>query len=266
LRPIKKKIGALLLGADFNEDGLSVEVDWRYEMVVDYLRLSHSYKAVLLTMQGKQSPYPLPSDFAVVEGVVKDFQDVYNLNDGDWWFNVAKELFGIRAPATQVELVGRLAAENSEVTSKWQGNDTLVVNIPVTMKPSKALRQLQELISAQRLPEPLPLEVAPKYTISNKRFHEQSMNLGVLALRKYEQGMKLREIGEFMSKYREGYFEDTAVRRLIRVSALIAENAARGRFFSNKPFPEALIDTYQRTAGRPVGTKGIKWTKGRMSV
>ncbi len=256
----------MFVGADFNQDGLSIEIDWRYEMVMDYLRLSHSYKAVLLTMQGKQSPYPLPSDFAVVEAVAKDFQDVSNLNDARWWLEIGKGLFGIRAPATEVELVGRLAAENSEVTSKWEGNDTLVVNIPVTMKPSKVLRQLQELIAAQHLPEPLPLEVAPKYTISNKRFHEQSMNLGVLALRKYEQGMKLREIGEFMSQYREGYFEDTAVRRLIRVSALIAENAARGRFFSNKPFPEALIDTYQRTAGRPVGTKGIKWTKGRMSV
>ena len=46
----------------------------------------------------------------------------------------------------------------------------------------------------------------------------------------------------------------TAARRLIRQAILIAENAARGRFFTDEKFPEAMVDTYQRKAGRPVGT------------
>ena len=50
----------------------------------------------------------------------------------------------------------------------------------------------------------------------------------------------------------------TAARRLIRQAILIAENAARGRFFTDEKFPEAMIDTYQRKAGRPVGTKRKK--------
>ena len=39
---------------------------------------------------------------------------------------------------------------------------------------------------------------------------------------------------------------------------LIAENAARGRFPCDKPFPEAMLDAYTRKAGRPVGSKRPK--------
>ena len=49
-----------------------------------------------------------------------------------------------------------------------------------------------------------------------------------------------------------------AARRLIRMAILVAENAARGNFPSNKPFPEAMLEHYQRKAGRPVGSRGPK--------
>ena len=97
MKPAKTLIRTELLGANYVKDGVTVELDWRYEMVMDYLRLSHSYKAVLLTMQGKKSPYPLPSDFAAVEAVVKDFQDINRIGELQWWNTVGKGLFGIRA-------------------------------------------------------------------------------------------------------------------------------------------------------------------------
>lgn len=266
MKPLKRLTRNELLGANYATDGVTVEGDWRYEMVMDYLRLSHSYKSVLLTMQGRKSPYPLPSDYAAVEAVVRDFQDIQKIGEMRWWDTVGKALFGIRTPARGVELIGKLDASNPVITSTWKENESLVVTIPVTLKPSKIFRQLQELIATQHLPQLLPLPVTPKYTISNNRMHQQTMNLGIGALRRYEAGMKLREIGHWLAEYAEAGYEETAVRRLIRLSALIAENAARGRFFSNKLFPEALINTYQRKAGRPAGTKGIKWKKGRMSV
>ncbi len=262
MKPQKRLIRTELLGADFDKDGLSIELDWRYEMVMDYLRLSHSYSAVLLTMQGKKSPYRLPSDYAAVEAVVKDFQDIRRIGEREWWETIGKGLFGIRAPSTSVELVGKIDAVNQSSTSKWQGSDSLVLTIPVTMKPAQALRQLRELLAEQQLPVPARPSIAPKYTISNNRMHQQTMNLGVEALRQYKQGKKLREIGDRLEEYAESRYDDSAIRRLISLAALIAENAARGRFFSNKAFPEALTDTYRRKAGRPVGTKGILWRGG----
>jgi hypothetical protein len=266
LKPQKRLIRTELLGADFDNDGLSIELDWRYEMVMDYLRLSHSYSAVLLTMKGKKSPYPLPSDYAIVEAVVKDFQDISRIGERQWWDTIGKGLFGIRAPTTNVELASRIDAVNQSATCKWQGSDSLVLTIPVTMKPAQALRQLKELFAAQQLPNPAPPAIAPKYQISNNRMHQQTMNLGVAALRRYKQGKKLREIGDRLEEYAESRYDDSAIRRLISLAALIAENAARGRFFSNKAFPEALTDTYRRKAGRPVGTKGIKWKRSLHSV
>ena len=92
--------------------------------------------------------------------------------------------------------------------------------------------------------------------------HQETMNLGVEALKQYERGRKLREIRSRLKEFSENNYDESAVRRLIKLAALIAENAARGRFFTNKSFPEALTDTYRRKAGRPVGTKGILWRGG----
>jgi len=42
-----------------------------------------------------------------------------------------------------------------------------------------------------------------------------------------------------------------AARRAIRQAVLVAENAARGRFPTDKWFPEAILSPYSRKAGRP---------------
>lgn len=264
----KKTIRTELLGANFATDGTTIEFDWRYEVLMDFLQLSHSYKAVLLVLQGQKSPYPLPADFAAVEAVVKDFQDIRSIGERIWWDKIGKGLFGIRAPDPDVELIGRLNQTTNSVASGWQGADSLVVNIPVGMKPSKVLRQLKELLSAENLPVPPPPIVSPKYKLASNKLRYDTLTHGEAALRKYEQGVTLRKIGDWLNIAPNG--DDTAIcsatRRLITQAALIAENAARGRFFSDKPFPEALTDTYRRKAGRPVGTKGIPWDKNRLSV
>jgi hypothetical protein len=51
-----------------------------------------------------------------------------------------------------------------------------------------------------------------------------------------------------------------AASRLIKTATLVAENAARGRFPSNKPFIEAKLSKNARKAGRPIGTKRKKRT------
>ena len=46
-----------------------------------------------------------------------------------------------------------------------------------------------------------------------------------------------------------------AASRLIKNAALVAENAARGRFPNNRPFKEAILTPYEREAGRPSGSQ-----------
>lgn len=264
----KRIIKTELLGADFAADGTTIEFDWRYEVLMDYLQLSHSYTAVMLEMQGQKSPYPLPADFTTVEAVVKDFQDIRRIGERIWWDKIGKDLFGIRAPTPDLELIGRLSKTTSKLTCEWQGADSLVVNIPSGMKPSQVLRKLKNLLIDERLPVPPPALVAPKYKLASNKLRYDTLTHGEAALRKYEQGITLRKIGDWLRIAPNG--DDTAIcsatRRLITQAALIAENAARGRFFSDKPFPEALTDTYRRKAGRPVGTTGIPWDKKRLSV
>ena len=45
---------------------------------------------------------------------------------------------------------------------------------------------------------------------------------------------------------------------LVKIASLVAENAARGRFPSKKMFPEAMLESYERDAGRPKGSKSPK--------
>ena len=65
----KKNIRAEELGADFLGDGVSVSPDWRYDVLMDYLRASHSFQAVLKSELGKKSKYRLPVDFDVVNRI-----------------------------------------------------------------------------------------------------------------------------------------------------------------------------------------------------
>jgi hypothetical protein len=50
--------------------------------------------------------------------------------------------------------------------------------------------------------------------------------------------------------------------RLVKTAALVAENAARGRFPSDEPFTEAILSPFKRAPGRPIGSKRPK----RMTV
>ena len=49
-----------------------------------------------------------------------------------------------------------------------------------------------------------------------------------------------------------------AASRLIKTAVLVAENAARGVFPSDKSLSKAITTPYKRKAGRPTGTKKIK--------
>jgi hypothetical protein len=97
---------------------------------------------------------------------------------------------------------------------------------------------------------------------------EHTLAHGVTALKLYKGGMQLWEIGyqlglsELSSRdiddgkdlsVAKSYLQIMAS-KLIHKAELIAENAARGRFPSDKSFPEVLLMSNQRKVGRPKKT------------
>ena len=101
----------------------------------------------------------------------------------------------------------------------------------------------------------------------------QTLQQGLDALRLYKKGIPLWRIGNKLRLIPAQCFDEVksenennfqysdqkeilavAARRLIRTAVLVAENAARGRFPSDKPFAEAIMGDYARKAGRPVGS------------
>jgi hypothetical protein len=262
------------MGANFHADGVSVAMDWRYDVLMDYLRHSHSFQAVRQHKLGKPCPYPLPQDYSAVEAVVDDFSGFMVQRERDWWDKEGKVLFGIKAPAHDVHLTGLLTAGTPQVSAAWQGIDLAVIEIPLHLQPSKALRQIKDLLTAHHQSAALNItkSIAPKYQLQKSKLHREKLAQGAHALWRYEQGMPLWKIGNKLRLAPASVFDEaeaeaspkdyedhkkelaTRARRLISFAALVAENAARGRFPSCEPFSEAMLNTYQRDAGRPKGS------------
>ncbi len=271
----RKRLPRLMtLGADFDKSGLSVKPDPRYDLVCDYLKASPSYESVMRKMAKQKSPYPLPKDYKVVAQVVKDFGLIYKMKEADWWDKVGKQLYGIGAPLPNVKVLGALDNSNQSVAANWNGIDSVVAELPLNLTLAQAMKQLRKQLVGFNFSAALPKQAAPKYQLSNSKLRIDTLQNGLSALRLYKRGFPLWKIGNelrlipaqsFIEKDADKMLEDElgdrkeilsiAASRLIKTAALIAENAARGIFPSNKPIKEAITSPYQRKAGRPVGIK-----------
>ena len=269
----KKTIRTEELGADFLGDGVSVSPDWRYDVLMDYLSASHSFQAVLKSELGKKSKYRLPVDFDVVKAVVDDFGDFRELGERRWWRSKGAYLFGFKALTPEARILGQLQAAAPTLITSWKGVDSVVVEIPLNLASAKAKRQVMKLLSGLQFSMPLPAsEIAPKYQLKTNRLRRETLTAGAAALIRYDQGWPLWKIGNWLRLIPTLSFDEeeaeshpdhyvdhkkalaTVARRLVKFAALVAENAARGRFLTNSPFPEAMLETYQRPAGRPKGS------------
>ena len=273
----KKSIRIEELDARFDIDGVSVPLDWRYDLLTEYLRFSHSFMAVLRHQQGRPYPHALPSDFSAVETVVNDFGDIQAIGERKWWNTVGKLLFGIKAPEPIVSLVGELSASNSKIEIDWSDVDSAIISIPRNLTQAQAFRQIKKVLTGIALAKPINSPaIAPQYTLLRNKVRRETLLLGSPALQRYEQGWPLWKIGNWLRLIPSLAFDEvdalnnpvlyvdnkkalaTAARRLVRFAALVAENAARGRFLTNEPFPEAMLSTYSRDAGRPKGSRQKK--------
>jgi len=271
----RKRLNPLLsLGAKYEKGGIAVMADSRYDLVCDYLKASPSYEAVMRKLAKQKSPYPLPKDFKAVAQVVSDFGAIYKMNEMDWWEKIGKRIYGISAPLPNVKIVGSLDSENKELTNIWNGVNSVVAELPLNLTLPQALKQLRKQLADYQFSATLPKQTAPLYQLSNSKLRLDTLQNGLTALRLYKKGLPLWKIGNqlrlipaqsFIESEAGEMLEDElgdrkellsiAASRLIRCASLVAENAARGRFPSDKNFSEAITTPYKRKAGRPFGRK-----------
>ncbi len=270
----------LQLDASYDKTGMSVKPDWRYDLVCDYLKASPSYECVYRKLQGQKSPYSQPKDFKSVEQVLKDFGAIYKMNEIAWWKQIGMQLYGIKAPTAKVTLAGKLNEQNKTISINRSAHQSLVFVIPLSLTISEAVKQVKQLSGGYDFSKSLPKKLKPKYQLDKIKLRQKTLQQGLQALRMYKNKMPLWQIGNRLNlvpsktfnekllnskdAYKYSYNKEVmsiAARRLIKNAALVAENAARGRFPNNRPFKEAILTPYERETGRPTGSVAPKRNK-----
>ncbi|MBU3626189.1 hypothetical protein ICN48_08085 [Polynucleobacter sp. JS-Safj-400b-B2] len=276
----KTRFPLLEFGADFDHSGVSVAPDWRYDLICDYLKASPSYEFVYRKLQGQKSPYAQPKDLKVVEQVLKDFGAIYKMNEVTWWQQIGMQLYGIQAATAKVRLAGELNENSKSISINKSMYQSLVFEIPLSLTISEAVKQVKQLAKGYEFSTSIPKTLKPKYQLEKIKLRQKNLQQGLQALRMYKKKMQLWQIGNRLNLVPSQTFDEMlletkmaykysankevmsiAASRLIKNAALVAENAARGRFPNNRPFKEAILTPYEREAGRPAGSSAPKRRK-----
>lgn len=260
-------------GADFEKSGIHAAPDWRYELLVDYLKLSPSYTLACSENKSLLKASQLPKDWKQVMTTYSDFGNVHKIRESQWWTSIGRYLFGIKAAKSEVFRVGQSANKlipdkdwkNAEqVWAEMSKPDSLVIAIPTNQTKLAVLKQIREMIKQTKFTGSKST-IEPKYKLLPTKLREHTLAHGVTALKLYGRGMQLWEIGHQLGLSDASSLEivngkDIAINKaylqimaskLIHKAELIAENAARGRFPSDKAFSEAILVSNQRKVGRP---------------
>ena len=276
----KTRFPLLEFRADFDQSGVSVTPDWRYDLICDYLKASPSYESVYRKLRGQKTPYSQPKDYKLVEQVSKDFGAIYEMNEVAWWQQIGMQLYGIKAPTAKVRLAGELNENSKSISINKSMYQSLVFEIPLSLTISEVVKQVKQLAKGYDFSKSLPKILKPKYQLEKIKLRQKNLQQGLQALRMYKKKMPLWQIGNRLNlvpsqTIDEGLLEtkmaykysqnkeimSIAASRLIRNAGLVAENAARGRFPNNRPFKEAILTPYEREAGRPAGSSNPKQKK-----
>lgn len=263
-------------GSEHAKSGIFASVDWRYELLVDYLKESPSYQLARRAKLAKPGVKPkgAPEDWGKVSEVYDDFGDLFRIEESKWWSLVGRHLFGVKAKEPvllNLGLTNKSLAEPSSLEgalTEWREMDSpesLVLAIPTLLTKKAAMAQFAALLKRQKFRTQSIRTAKPKYELSSSKLRKPTLVLGPWALHLYKKGIPLWKIG-YQLKLSESSIQDidsgTGVSnakaylqilasKLIHKAELIAENAARGRFPSDKPFPEAMLVSNQRKVGRP---------------
>jgi hypothetical protein len=274
-----------LQGSSWEASGLFAASDWRYEALVDYLKLSTSYKLVCEWSRkgSKAVPKNAPKDWNQLVKAYEDFGDVWRIPESRWWDSRGKALFGIKAAKTQTFIVGNsddATLINSKAATQsqnmWQdmGNpECLVLAIPTNQTKQMALKQISAIIRSNNFVSSKPKLIKPKYELVRSKLREPTIKLGTIALKMYQNGYPLWLIGNQLELSPAHHIKlddegnpdpgelnlaDKKIRlqilasKLVAKAELIAENAARGLYPTDAPCGHAIkFKSATRKVGRP---------------
>ena len=276
-------------GSRWEENGLFAASDWRYEALVDYLKLSPSFKMVCEWARSGQQVIPTnaPKDWSKLVKTFNDFGDVFRTPESQWWDKHGKILFGIKAAKSETFIVGfsdqeSLVSNKDLIQSKknWKdmgAPDCLVIAIPTNQTKQMALKQIDAIVRSHKFSSAKPKLVKPKYELIRSKLREPTIKIGTIALKMYQSEAPLWVIGNTLDlspahhidldedgnpKVNELNFSEKKVRlqilasKLIAKAELIAENAARGLYPTDAPCKYALkFSSETRKVGRPSKSK-----------
>lgn len=272
----RRVVGYRAVEARYWRDGGYAPSDIRYNLFYAYLLQSPSFLAVQAKLRGDACSLPMPKDWEKIEPIAHDFIDAHaELNFIDWWRKKGGlKLFSVRAPDPGVTAaVGRLSEKTRSLRLDWDGNDGVVIRVALNQSRKSAEKKMAKLFDRLKFDTPVRASVAPKYVFMKSGVRVATLESGVaaledllreggkipiwlignslkLVLRKsftYEEFARMKP-DELAERKR---LLAIAATRLIRTAALVAENAARGRFPCVDPFPEANLEFYRRKPGRP---------------
>jgi len=273
----------------WEETGIFAASDWRYDALVDYLKLSPSYKLVCEWARkgSKAIPTNAPKDWPQLVKTYEDFGDVWRIPESRWWDSRGKALFGIKAAMAQTFVIGhsddaalvnsKLATESQRTWQDMAKPECLVIAIPTNQTKQMALKQISAIIRANTFANSKPSPIKPKYELIRSKLREPTIKLGTMALKMYQLGAPLWHIGNTLNlspahhiqldkdghpKSNELNLAEKKIRlqilasKLVAKAELIAENAARGLYPTDAPCRHAIkFESKTRKVGRPSKTK-----------
>ena len=276
-------------GSSWESNGLFAADDWRYDALVDYLKLSPSYKLVCDWARKGQEAVPAnaPKDWNKLVNTYEDFGDVWRIPESRWWDSRGRNLFGIKAAKTQSFIVGNSDGAhfmNSQIIASSQKQwgdmakpECLIIAIPTNQTKQMALKQINAIVRSNTFVSAKPKLVKPKYELVRSKLREPTIKLGTIALRMYQDGLQLWLIGNTLALSpahvikldkkgnplaNESNLAEKKMRlqvlasKLIAKAELIAENAARGLYPTDAPCKYAMkFESKTRKVGRPSKAK-----------
>jgi hypothetical protein len=265
--------------------GLFAASDWRYDALVDYLKLSPSYKLVCEWARkgSKAIPINAPKDWNQLVKACEDFGDVWRIPESRWWDSRGKALFGIKAAKAQTFIVGnsdeatlinsKTATQSQKMCQDMAKPDCLVIAIPTNQTKQMALKQINAIVRAGSFVSTKPRLIKPKYELIRSKLRESTIKLGTMALKMYQLGWPLWIIGNQLDlspahhiklddegnpDANELNLAEKKIRlqilasKLVAKAELIAENAARGLYPTDAPCRHAIkFESATRKVGRP---------------
>jgi hypothetical protein len=256
-----------LSGTDFTQPRLYARQDWRFLLFFQFLRISPSYALALDCEREQELAERLGSAERArkVWRTRRDMGDVFTVLFKDWWQARGLSLFGIHTAKPRVVGIRRLrpnedaderrkrvgAAYRRFVEGRYreQGNpDSVLISVPLGMKPALMVRQLKQLLAAVQAEHPPELPVAA-YALEENKLREARL-LACLRLIYKRSARPDEELwrAAARAKISETHVVDPLAKkkdaksaearrmltimasRLSRDALMIAENAAAGKF------------------------------------